>query len=110
MKSATPHVTVKKTRVKSSSVLKIHSSADVNVEYSELCDVDALHIVTVGDKEFTVSYRDYKEIPEPQIILFGDDCDELICTTKKLTKTNKINVIKSAFISFMIGKGKMVII
>lgn len=91
------------------SVIKIHSSKDVEVEYSELCDVDAIHIVKVDGKEFQVSYRDYDALPEPQIILFGEETDELICTTKKLTKTNKINTIKSAFISYMVGKGKMVI-
>ena len=92
------------------SIIKIHTSADVNVEYSELCDVDAIHIVTVGDKEFSVSYRDYDGIPEPQIILFGDETDEIICTTKKLSKTQKANAIKTAFISYMLAKGKLVIV
>lgn len=93
------------------SILKIHTSADVNVEYSELCDVDAIHIVTVGDKEFSVSYRNkYDGIPEPQIVLLGDDEDVVICTTKKLTKTQIPNAIKTAFISYMIGKGEMVLI
>lgn len=92
------------------SVIKIHSSEDVEVEYSELCDIDAIYIVKVGGKEFQVSYRDYNAVlPDPQIILFGEETDELICTTKKLTKTNKINTIKSVFISYMVGKGKMVI-
>ena len=93
------------------SVIKIRSSADVNVEYSELCDVDAIHIVTVGDKEFSVSYRNkYDGIPEPQIVLLGDDEDVTICTTKKLTKTQVANAIKTAFISYMVGKGEMVLI
>lgn len=93
------------------SVIKIHSSADVSVEYSELCDIDAIHIVKVGDKEFSVSYRSkYDEIPEPQIILFGDDFDRLICTTKKLSKTQIPNAIKTAFISYMVGKGEMTIV
>ena len=93
------------------SVIKIRSSADVNVEYSELCDVDAIHIVTVGDKEFSVSYRNkYDGIPEPQIVLLGDDFDKLICTTQKLTKTQIPNAIKTAFISYMIGKGEITIV
>ena len=93
------------------SVIKIHSSADVNVEYSELCDVDAIHIVNVDGKEFLVSYRNkYGGIPEPQIVLLGDDGDVIICTTKKLTKAQVPNAIKSAFISYMIGKGEMVLI
>lgn len=92
-------------------VIKIRSSADVSVEYSELCDVDAIHIVTVGDKEFSVSYRNkYDGIPEPQIVLLGDDFDKIICTTKKLAKTQIPNAIKTAFISYMIGEGEIVII
>lgn len=92
------------------SVIKIHSSADVNVEYSELCDVDAIHIVKVDGKEFLASYRiKYEGIPEPQIVLLGDE-DVIICTTKKLTKTQIPNAIKTAFISYMIGKGEMVLI
>ena len=76
-----------------------------------LCDVDAIHIVTVGDKEFSVSYRNkYDGIPEPQIVLLGDDEDVTICTTKKLTKTQVANAIKTAFISYMVGKGEMVLI
>ena len=91
--------------------IKIHSSADVSVEYSELCDVDAIHFVTVGDKTFSVSYRNkYDGIPEPQIVLLGDDGDTVICTTKKLAKTQIPNMIKSAFISYMIGSGEMTIV
>ena len=93
------------------SVIKIHSSADVIVEYSELCDVDAIHIVTVGDRTFSVSYRNkYDGIPEPQIVLFGDDEDVILCTTKKLSKTQILNTIKSVFISYMVGKGEMAIV
>lgn len=92
------------------SVIKIHSSADVIVEYSELCDVDAIHFVNVGDSTFSVSYRNkYDGIPEPQIVLLGDDEDVILCTTKKLSKTQIPNMIKSAFISYMVGVGKMVI-
>ena len=97
--------------MKKSVVKIIHSSADVDVKYSELCDVDAIHIVTVGDKEFSVSYRNkYDGIPEPQIVLLGDDEDVIICTTKKLAKTQIANAIKTAFISYMLAKGEMMIV
>lgn len=93
------------------SVIKIHSSADVSVEYSELCDVDAIHLVMVGNNTFTVSYRNkYDGIPEPQIVLLGDEGDVILCTTKKLSKTQIPNTIKSAFISYMVGKGEMAIV
>ena len=92
------------------SVIKIHSSKDVTVEYSELCDVDAIHLVVVGDNTFSVSYRNkYEGIPEPQIVLFGDEEDTVICTTNKLSKTQVPNAIKTAFISYMVGTGKMVV-
>lgn len=95
----------------SKKVIKIHSSDDVTVEYSELCDIDAIHIVKVGGKEFSVSYRSkYDEIPEPQIVLFDDAFDKVICTTKKLTKKQVPNAIKTAFISYMLGKGDMMIV
>ena len=93
------------------SVIRIHDSADVIVEYSELCDVDAIYFVTAGDRTFSVSYRNkYDGIPEPQIVLLGDDEDVIICTTKKLSKTQILNAIKTAFISYMIGKGEMIIV
>ena len=100
-----------KKQLKKNQVLKIHSSEDVIVEYRELCDVDAIHNVIVGDSEFSVSYRaKYDGIPEPQIVILGDDEDVVICTTKKLTKTQIPNAIKTAFISYMVGKGDLKIV
>ena len=100
-----------KKQLKKNQVLKIHSSEDVIVEYRELCDVDAIFNVIVGDAEFSVSYRaQYDGIPEPQIVLLGDDEDVVICTTKKLTKTQKEGAIRTAFISYMFGKGDLKIV
>lgn len=100
-----------KKQLKKNQVLKIRSSEDVIVEYRELCDVDAIFNVIVGDAEFSVSYRSqYDGIPEPQIVLLGDDEDVVICTTKKLTKTQKEGAIRTAFISYMVGKGDLRIV
>ena len=101
----------KKQLKKKNQVLKIHSSEDVLVGYRELCDVDAIYNVIVGDADFSVSYRaKYDGIPEPQIVLLGDDEDVVICTTKKLTKTQEAGAIKTAFISYMVGKGDLKIV
>ena len=83
----------------------ISSSKDVNIEYSELCDCDEIYIISIGDLRYSVSYRYWNEMIEPQIWLLGDEEDELICTTKKLSKTSKKDTIKSSFISYMLGKG-----
>lgn len=100
-----------KKQLKKNQVLKIRSSEDVIVEYRELCDVDAIYNVIVGDAEFSVSYRSqYDGIPEPQIVLLGDDEDVVICTTKKLMKTQKEGAIRTAFISYMVGKGDLRIV
>ena len=89
---------------------KIKSSEDVKIKYSELCDCDEIYIITVCGSEFLVSYRYCEGMPEPQIWMFGDDEDRLICTTKKLSKIKKQDTIKSAFIAYMLGIGKLEIV
>ena len=90
--------------------LKIKTSNDVIVEYSELCDCDEIYIVSVGDAQFQVSYRFWLEMAEPQIWHLGDDEDELLCTTKKLSKTKKVDAIRTAFIAYMLGKKALEIV
>lgn len=90
--------------------IKIRSSEDVKIKYSELCDCDEIYIITVCGSEFLVSYRYWNGMTEPQILLFADDGDCVICTTKKLSKTKKQDTIKSAFIAYMLGIGKLEIV
>lgn len=90
--------------------IKIRSSEDVKIKYSELCDCDEIYIITICGSEFLVSYRYWKGMKEPQILLFADDGDCVICTTKKLSKTKKQDTIKSAFIAYMLGIGKLEIV
>lgn len=90
--------------------LKIKTSKDVTIEYSELCDCDEIYIVSVSDAQFQVSYRFWSEMAEPQIWWLNDDDNVLICTTKKLSKIKKPDVIKSAFIAYMLGKKALEIV
>jgi len=90
-----------------SNKLTIKTSDDVNIKYSELCDCDEIYIINIGDSEFAVSYRYWDEMKEPQIWILGDKDDYLICTTRKLTTATKKNVLKYAFISYMVGNNKL---
>lgn len=83
--------------------LKIKTSKDVAIRYSELCDCDEIYIITIGRSEFQVSYRYYAEMPEPQIWWFIDNKEILICTTGKLPKASKPKRIKELFIAFLLG-------
>ena len=90
---------------------KIKTSKDVTIEYSELCDCDEIYIVDVNGSKFQVSYRFWSEMDEPQIWILHDNGEaDLICTTKKLSKTKKADTIKSAFIAYMIGNGMLEIV
>ena len=89
---------------------KIATSKDVTIEYSELCDCDEIYTIKICGSEFLVSYRYWKGMKEPEIWVFDDDEGRLICTTKKLSKTKKQDTIKSAFIAYMIGIGKLEIV
>ncbi len=90
--------------------LKIKTSKDVTIKYSELCDCDEIYNVSVGDVQFQVSYRFWPEMAEPQIWWLNGDDNVLICTTKKLSKTKKPDVIKSVFIAYMIADGNLEIV
>lgn len=87
--------------------IKIKTSEDVKIKYSELCDCDEIYAVTVGDQEFQVSYRYWKGMKEPQVWILGDDDADtkLICTTEKLPKAGKEKILKALFISYMLGSG-----
>lgn len=89
--------------------IKIATSKDVKIKYSELCDCDEIYAVTAGDQEFQVSYRFYDGMAEPQVwILEDDDADtKLICTTEKLPKAGKEKILKALFISYMLGSGNL---
>lgn len=87
--------------------IKIKTSEDVKIKYSELCDCDEIYNVAVGDQEFQVSYRYWKGMAEPQVWILGDDDADtkLICTTEKLPKAGKEKILKALFISYMLGSG-----
>lgn len=87
--------------------IKIKTSEDIKIKYSELCDCDEIYNVAVGDQKFQVSYRYWKGMAEPQVWILGDDDagTKLICTTQKLAKAGRDKILKALFISYMLGSG-----
>jgi len=85
--------------------LKIKTSKDVAIRYSELSGCDEIYIITIGRSEFQVRYRYYAEMPEPQVWWFIDNKKIMVCTTGKLPKASKSKRIKELFIAFLLGAG-----